>query len=120
MDFKYCLCSARDGTQSLTCQHCLKATALAPPLAPHPFLSKLISLKRKRRKERASLSKRIERKREGRAGRALVAPRDHPLGLAWGSEGGDTHRKLGQHIGSGSYSNANHVLEPEGEHGWSL
>lgn len=30
---------------------------------------------------------------------------------------GETHCELGQHIGSGSHPDANHVLEPEGERG---
>lgn len=47
-------------------------------------------------------------------------PRCQPLGLAWGSEGGDTHCKLGEHIRSGPHSDANHVLEPVAEQGWSL
>lgn len=32
----------------------------------------------------------------------------------------ETHGKLGQHVSSSSHSDANHVLEPGGEHSWSL
>lgn len=95
--------------------------------APHPwhlpspplFLSKLISLEGKRRKGLLSAKRKREEEEEEEQGKPL-GPRGHLLGLAWGSEGRETHCKLGQHIGSSSHANANHVLEPVIEQGWSL
>lgn len=99
-------------------QHCQShVPGISPP--PPPFLSKLISLEGKRRKGLLSAKWKREEEEEEEQGKPL-RPRGHPLGLAGGSEGGETHRKLGQHIGSGSHSNANHVLEPVVEQGWSL
>lgn len=48
----------------------------------------------------------------------MGGPWERPvLGLGGG---GEAHRKLGQHVGSSSHSDANYVLEPGREHGWSL
>lgn len=64
---------------------------------------------------------RKQRRKKSRAGKVLCGP--GITLLAWPGvlcEGGEAHRELGQHIGPGSHSDANHVLEPVVEQGWSL
>lgn len=64
---------------------------------------------------------RKKRRGKSRAGKASVAQGSPSLpGLGFSREGGETHRKLGQYVGSGSHSDANHILEPVVEQNWSL
>lgn len=95
----------------------LPPSLLSLPLPSSSFLSFFHYFPwRKKMEKGLFLSKGERRRRGGRTGRALCGPGITLLvwtGVLW--EGGETHRKLGQHIGSGSHSDADHVLEPVGE-----
>lgn len=74
------------------------------------------------KKEKRTFLSEEEAERGGEEERIQRVPVGLPLGgpvlglAGAGGGGGQTYCKLGQHVGSGSHSDANHVLEPDREH----